>query len=86
YAVALHAVEEVAREGAIAEFTKAMSLEPRNSTYVHALADLHISDGYLGEAVKVYTTFLEKNPRDKRVLQRRDMLKAQAAADGVAAP
>jgi tetratricopeptide (TPR) repeat protein len=86
YAVALHAVDQEDREGAIADFTKAMSLEPRNSTYVHALADLHISDGYLGEAVKLYTTFLEKNPRDKRVLQRRDMLKAQAAADGVATP
>ncbi len=81
YAAGLHAVDLDDTETATAEFTKAMSLTPRDSTPVHALANLHVSQGFVGVAVDLYTTFLERNPRDKAVQQRRDLLQAQIATD-----
>lgn len=86
YAVGLHAVDNEDTETATAEFTKAMALQPRDSMYVHALAQLHIDEGYLGTAIEMYTKFLELNPRDKAVQQRRDMLQARVAAGAGATP
>jgi len=40
-----------------------------------------VSQGFVGVAVDLYTTFLERNPRDKAVQQRRDLLQAQIATD-----
>ena len=86
YAAGLHAVDLDDVETATAEFTKAMSLTPRDSKPVHALANLHVSNGFVGLAVELYTTFLERNPRDKAVQQRRDMLQAQLTTEAPATP
>jgi Tfp pilus assembly protein PilF len=86
YAAGLHAVDLDDVETATAELTKAMALTPRDSTPVHALANLHVSKGFVGLAVELYTTFLERNPRDKTVLQRRDVLQALIATETPATP
>ncbi|MBT3268923.1 tetratricopeptide repeat protein [Candidatus Poribacteria bacterium] len=86
YAAGLHAVDRGDVDTATAEFTKAMELTPRDSTPVHALANLHVSQGFLGAAVELYSTFLERNPRDKAVQQRRDLLQAQAGTPAATTP
>ena len=86
YAAGLHAVDRGDTGTATVEFTRAMELKPRNSTPVHALANLHVSQGLLGAAVELYSTFLERNPRDKAVQQRRDLLQAQAATPADPSP
>ena len=73
-------------EKAAAEYAKAMELEPMNADFVEALANLHLANDNAEEAVNVYTAYLQKNPRDKRIQGLRDALKAQTISVPSAAP
>ena len=73
-------------EKAAAEYAKAIELEPINADFVEALANLHIANDNAAEAVNVYSAYLQKNPRDKRIQSLRDTLKAETISAPSAAP
>lgn len=73
-------------EKAAAEYAKAMEIEPLNADFVEALANLHVANGNTEAAVSVYSAYLQKNPRDKRIQGLRDALKAETIAAPSAAP
>ncbi len=73
-------------EKAAAEYGKAMELDPMNADFAEALANLHLANGNAAEAVSVYTAYLQKNPRDKRIQGLRDALKAETISAPSAAP
>jgi tetratricopeptide (TPR) repeat protein len=68
---------------AIAEFKKALELDPSLSYAAAALGDLYIKGGQNEEALKLWNSFLEKNPKDRlirRRLQEMSETKAEAEA------
>lgn len=86
YAVG-HLAQLMSENGkAAAEYAKAIELEPMNADFVEALANLHIANGNAAEAVNVYSAYLQKNPRDKRIQRLRDALKAETISAPSAAP
>ena len=49
-------------DGAIQSFNKAVSLDPRNTSYRYSLIDLLEKTGRLEEALKHYSTLIEQDP------------------------
>ena len=86
FAAAHLAALEGENEKALSSYAKAMELEPRSAEFAEALAEFHLQNGDSAAAVEVYTAYLAKNPRDKRIQAVRDRLKADSAAAPQAAP